>query len=168
VPIVAEIDAGELEGLALSLQVDRRAMEAAAAAAARRAISWARTQIARGLAARLGVREQSISKRLKQRSKGKRTSLWIALNPLNLASVGHTKASGGLRAGAREYHGGFVARGRYGGRVAMRRAGSSRTPLVAVSIDVLAVAPSEISRGAWPGLNERFIAFYQEELARRA
>lgn len=166
-PIVATIDTSELEGLAASLEVDRRAMEEAAAAAARRAISWARTQVARGLASRLGVGQQSISKRLRERRKGARSSLWIALNPLNVASVAHSKTASGLRAAAREFRGGFVARGRYGGRVAMKRAGSSRTPLVAVSIDVLAQAPSEISRGTWPGLNERFLAFYLEELERR-
>jgi len=169
-PAVVEIDAAELEGLALSLNVDRETMLAAAKTAANRAIAWARVQVARGLSERLGVRQESLEKRLRPRKaegKNTRASLWIALNPLNAERANPTKTATGLRAGNRDFPGAFLARGRYGGRVAVRRKGAARTPLEAASFDVMAIAPQAITRGTWPGLNDRFIAFYQEELEAR-
>lgn len=171
-PALVEIDTDELHGLALALEVDRKTMEAAIRVAANRAIAWARVQVARGMSQRLGIRESSIAKRLKERkanSSSKKASVWIALNPLNAERANPKKTPTGLKAGNQEFRGAFLAHGKYGGGlVAMRRKGKARKPLEGASFDILAIAPAMLTRGTWPGLNERFLAFYKEELERKA
>lgn len=169
-PLVIEIDAAELEGIALALEVDKRTMQRAARAAANKAMRWVRMHVARGLSSRLGVPQAAITKRLKERKargSSSRASVWIGLSALNIARVNPRKTATGLRAGKQEFVGAFVGRGKYGGRVAMRRKGRARYPLEAASLDVLTPGREFIGREAWPGLNERFIELYRAELERR-
>lgn len=167
-PVLVDIDAAELEGMALHLELTRKAAEQAVRAAANRTARWARVQIARGLASRLGLSPQLfMGKRLQAKSGRTGARVWIALNPLNAAAAGAKEAAGGLRAGRADFRGAFLAKGKFGGRTALRRQGRARTPLEAAGFDVLRVADAEINRKAWPALNEKFLAFYVEELERR-
>ena len=169
-PLVIEIDPTELEGLALSLDLDKKAMQRAARVAANRAIRWARVQVARGLSTRLGVPQTAFMRRTKERNakgRGSRASLWIALNPLNAAKAGARKTATGLRAGNVDLPGAFIGKGRYGGRVAMQRKGAARYPLKAASLDVLTAGREVINLQTWPELQARFLGFYTEELERR-
>jgi hypothetical protein len=168
VPVVVDIDAAELEGMALHLDLNRKAAEQAVRAAANRTARWARVQIARGLASRLGISPSVLQgKRLQAKAGRTGARVWIALNPLNVAQAGAKTAPGGLRAGRSDFRGAFLAKGRYGGRAGLRRAGRSRLPLESAAFDVLAAAPDEINRKAWPALNDKFIELYREELERR-
>lgn len=170
-PLVVDIDAAELEGLALRLEVDKKAMLAAIRRAANRAVAWGKTQIARGLSSRLGVPTRAMDKRLRARKasvRATRASLWVALNPLNAERAGASATAIGLRAGGRDFVGAFVATGRFGGKAAMRRVGNSRLPLESAAFDVIAEAPRVVTGESWPGLNEKFLEFYMQELERRA
>lgn len=167
-PVLVDIDAAELEGMALHLDLTRKAAEQAVRAAANRTARWARVQIARGLASRLGISASLLQgKRLTAKAGRSGARVWIALNPLNAAQAGARSAPGGLRAGRSDFRGAFLAKGKYGGRAALRRVGRSRLPLEGAGFDVLAAAPDEINRKAWPALNDRFLEFYTEELERR-
>lgn len=170
-PIVIHIDPAEIEGLALNLEVDRRAMLAAQRAAANRAARWARVAVARGMAQKLGVPQSVLtSKRVRVRKAGagkSRASVWVGLNPINVAGLNPRRTASGLRAAGKDFPGAFVARGKYGARVAYRRRGRARYPLDAVAINVLSAAPKLIGKGAWPELNAKFLEFYRAELARR-
>lgn len=169
-PLVVEIDADSLEGMALKLDLAKRDMEAAARAAVNRTVRWARMQVARGMAARLGIGQGVIGKRVKARgAKGRNTrgQVWVGLDPLNVASAKPRKTPRGLRAGRQDFPGAFIGKGRYGGQVAYRRAGKARYPLEAVAFDLKSLAPELIDRGAWPELNAKFLEFYQAELERR-
>lgn len=166
-PVIVEIDAAELDGLALSLNVVRKEAERAVRVAANRTARWARVQIARGLGARLGVPQSLLAgKRLTAKSGRSGAKVWIALNPLNAAAAGARETGRGLRAGRTDFPGSFLIKGKHGGKAAVHRAGRARTPLEASSFDVMAAAPAEINRKAWPALNERFLEFYREELER--
>lgn len=169
-PVLVDIDADELEGMALRLDLTRKAAEQAVRAAAGRAARWARVQIARGLASRLGISPSVLQgKRLTAKVGRSGARVWIALNPLNAAQAGARSAPGGLRAGRTDFRGAFLAKGQFGGgKAALRRAGRSRLPLESAGFDVLGAAPDEINRKAWPALNEKFLEFYGEELERRA
>lgn len=168
-PVVVDIDAAELEGMALRLDLTRKAAEQAVRAAAGRTARWARVQIARGLASRLGISPSLLQgKRLKASAGRNGARVWIALNPLNAAQAGARTAPAGLRAGRADFRGAFLANGKFGGKAALRRAGRSRLPLESAGFDVLGAAPDEINRKAWPALNEKFLAFYGEELERRS
>lgn len=168
-PVVVELDADELEHLARELDLDRKAMERAVRVAAGRTARWARTQISRGLASRLGLPAKLLAgKRLTAKSGRSGARVWVALNPVNAARAGAEKTAHGLRAAGRDFFGAFSLKSKHGGRAAVRRAGRARTPLEAASFDVVSAAPEEINGKAWPALNERFLAFYGEELERRA
>ena len=167
-PLLVDIDAAELDGIALHLQATRRAAEQALRAAASRVARWARVQIARGLAARLGLSPQLLQgKRMAVKAGRTGARIWIALNQLNAAAAGARETAGGLRAGRADFRGAFLANGKYGGRAALRRQGRARVPLEAAGFDVLGAAATEIDRKAWPALNEKFLAFFREELERR-
>ena len=168
-PLVVDIDIAELEGMAAALELTGRDMEAAARVAAGRAARWARTQIARGLASRLGVPATLLGgRRVSVKSGRSGARIWIALNPLNAANANPRETGRGLRAGRETFEGAFMIKGRHGhGRAAVRRQGRGRKPLAAASLDVLAVADAAINREAWPALNDRFLAFYAEELERK-
>lgn len=166
-PFVLEFDEAALEAMASELELTQRDIERAIAVAASRTARWARSQIARGLASRLGVSQAVLSgKRLTAKSGRSSARVWVALNPLNLASAGATATARGLRAGRQSMDGAFLMKGRYG-KAAMRRQGRKRKPLEAASIDVLNEGTPAINQ-AWPALNERFLAFYAEELERRS
>lgn len=168
-PLLVDIDAAELDGIALHLQATRRAAEQAVRAAATRVARWARVQIARGLGARLGLSPQLLQgKRMAVKAGRTGARVWIALNALNAAAAGAKETAGGLRAGRSDFRGAFiVAKGKYGGRSALRRQGRARVPLEAAGFDVLGAADAEINRKAWPEMNEKFLAFFREELERR-
>lgn len=166
-PIVIDIDAAELEHMAAALHLTARDMEQASRVAATRVARWARSQIARGLASRLGISQAALGgRRLTVKSGRSGARVWIALNPLNAANASPSRTSRGLRAGNTTFDRAFVMAGRYG-RAAMRRAGRARKPLEAASLDVLEAADAAITQEAWPELNARFLAFYTEELERR-
>jgi len=168
VPIELDIDLAELEGFALKLEASRRDMEGAVRSAANKTARWARTQIARGLAGRLGVPTAALAgKRLKAKSSRNGARVWIALAPLNAYKAGPTKTARGLRAGRTDFAGAFVIAGKHGGRAAVQRRGSARLPLLAASLDIATPATDEINSKVWPALNEQFITFYRAELDRR-
>lgn len=167
-PIELEIDAAELEGFALKLEASKRDMESSVRAAANKTARWARTQIARGLAARLGVPKDALAgRRLTAKSGRNGAKVWIALNPLNAYKAGPTQTARGLRAGGVDFAGAFVMSNAKGGKAAVRRKGSARLPLEAASLDVATPGTDEINSKVWPELNERFLEFYREELDRR-
>lgn len=164
-PIVMTVDADELAGIANLLGAAPDLMMRAARTSANRTVRWARTQIARGLASRLGVPAGPVSARVKARpSSGRPASVWIALNPLNAGKVGR-ESGRGLVAGREYFHRAFFAKGRYGGRAGLKRVGRARLPLEAASIDVLGPGGEEIGV-AWPAMNDRFVAEYRRELER--
>jgi hypothetical protein len=179
VPIELEIDVAELEGFGLKLEASARDMERAVRTAANRTARWARTQIARGLAARLGVPKDALAgKRLTAKSGRSGAKVWIALNPLNAykaspsqmaALIGPLRAGErrGLRAGGVDFAGAFVMTSKHGGKAAVQRRGRARFPLEAASLDVATPGTLEINSKVWPELNDRFLAFYREELDRR-
>ena len=165
-PIVVTIDADELEGIGELFDAAPSLMMRAARIAANRTVRWARTQIARGLSARLGAPIGAISARVLARpGRGRPASVWIALNPLNAAKANPSVRGGGLSAGREYFHGAFLAQGRYGGQAGLRRKGRGRLPLEAASLDVLSPGDEQI-REHWPSVNERFLDEYRRELER--
>lgn len=164
-----ELDLDELEGLAARFDVAGRAMERAALVAANRAVRWARVQLQRGLAARLGVPQNALQGRLKALVARRRGSaaVWIALAPLNVVRARPKVTRTGVAAAGRDFEGAFVGRGRYGGRAGLRRKGAARTPLEAVSLDVAGVGVPLIRLQAWPELEAQFLRLYVAELERR-
>jgi hypothetical protein len=170
VPIVLNLDLDELAGLAARLDADGRVMRNAARVAANRTVRWARVQVQRDLAARLRVPQGAIKRRLRALTSTRsrpNAALWIALRPLNLARVTPRATRHGLAAAGQDFHGGFVALGKYGGKVALRRKTRARTPLEAVSLDVAKAAGPLIEAEAWPRIQEQFLRFYRAELERR-
>jgi hypothetical protein len=159
------VDAEELAGIATLLGAAPELMMRASRTAANRTVRWARTQIARGLASRLGVAAGPVSARVKSRpGTGRPASVWIALNPLNTGKVGR-ESGRGIVAGREYFHRAFFAQGKFGGRAGLRRVGRSRLPLEAASVDVLGPGGEEI-KVAWPAMNDRFLAEYRRELER--
>lgn len=166
-PFVLSIDADQLEGMALLVGLTRDAMVKASKRAARRAVRWGRVQVARGLAARLGVPQGALAgRRMKASSRRNGARLWIALNPLNVAKANPRKYAKGIRAGRQEFEGAFVMSSKRGGLAGVRRKGSARYPLESAAFNVLTPGMDEIERKTWPALNEQFLAFYREELER--
>lgn len=165
--LTVEIDPAELEFLAAQLELDKKAMVSAAKSAANKAVRWARVQAARGLSSRLGIPQGAFKSRVKART-GKKSSVWIALNQLNVLKAGAKKTSRGLRAGREEFLGAFETKGKFGGTAGLRRKGKARTPLESASFDVAQAGTPLINSEVWPGLNERFLNFYKSELARKA
>lgn len=167
---VLELDVASLDGLAKALDADAKIMEQAARVAANRAIRWGRAQIARGLSARLGLAQGVISKRMRERrakGRSRRASLWLGLNPVNVARLNPRKTSQGLRAGRNVYPGAFIARGRYGGTVAYRRAGKARKPLETVSVRLYGPAREFLAGGGWSSIQDRFAQLYLAEVEKR-
>lgn len=167
---VLEFDVRSLDGLAAGLGADAKIMQQAARVAANRAIRQGRAQVARGLAQRLGLPQGPVAKRMRSRpasARSRRASLWIGLNPINVARLNPRKTRQGLRAGRSVYAGAFVARGRYGGRVAYRRAGKSRLPLETVSVRLYDPAREYLSAGGWSRIQDRFTQLYVSEVEKR-
>lgn len=167
---ILELDVASLDGLAAGLGADAKIMQQAARVAANRAIRFGRAQIARGLSARLGLPQGVLAKRMRERkanARTKRASLWLGLNPVNVASLNPRKTSSGLRAGRNLYPGAFVARGRYGGKVAYRRAGKARVPLEPVSVRLYGPAREFLASGGWSSIQDRFVQLYLAEVEKR-
>lgn len=166
--LVLDVDAHELHRMALQLDLDRRAMVSAAKKAAVQAARWARVQTARGLSSRLGVPQGAFAKRITAKRRKAGASLFVGLNPLNVVMAKPTKTPKGLRAGRDNFPGAFIGRGKYGGTAGLRRKGESRLPLEAASFDVVSAGTPLIDSDIWPGLNDRFIELYKQELERKA
>lgn len=170
-PILIEVDADELEGLAIGLRADGRIVQQAARAAANRAVRWARVQLARRMSSRLSVPARALASRFKVNKKaGARSSsaqLWIGLTQVNAARLRTRKTRAGLKAGERVFAGAFIGKGKYGGRVAMRRIGRDRLPVEAVALNLLDPARSFIASEAWPGVQARFVELYVQEIEKR-
>lgn len=170
-PLLVEIDLDELAGLAAKLDADGRVMRGAAQAAANRTVRWARSQVQRELAGRLGVPQGALKGRLKALAarRGRTTAaLWIALLPLNVVRARPRRTRRGLSTAREDFPAAFVGSGKYGGKVAMRRKGEPRTPLEAVSLDVATAAKPLLTSHSWPRIQEQFIRYYRAELERRA
>lgn len=167
---VLEFIAAELDGLAKALNADAKIMQQAARVAANRAIRLGRAQIARGLSARLGLPQGAISKRMRERkatARKSRASLWLGLNPVNVGSLNPRKTSKGLRAGRTLFPGAFLGRGRYGGKVAYRRAGTARLPLETVVVRLYDPAREYLAAGGWASIHDRFVEIYLSEVEKR-
>lgn len=168
-PFELDIDVDELKHLASELEVDKKAMIAAARSAAIQAARWARVQTQRGLSSRLGVPSQAVAKRANAKKRGSGARVWIGLDPLNIAIAKPTKTRAGLRGGKEEFFGAFEGKGKYSAKpIALRRKGKARSPLESVAFDVAAAGTPLIQSEVWPGLNDRFLQLYRSELERRS
>jgi hypothetical protein len=168
--LVLDVHADELDAIRRSLGGTEKLATDALRAALAKTMRWANTRVRRAVSAGVKVPQKALKTRLVLRLP-KRTDLsgaiWIGLNPIGAIHLNPRRTAAGVRGGAHDFEGAFIAKGRGGARQVFKRAGSSRLPIERVHLSIADAGRAAIRGPLFAGIERFFLRTFEHELGWR-
>lgn len=164
-PVVLDIDAGEIDALARSVEATEADVTKAMNRALSRTARHVFTQVRRSVSKSAMVPQKVLRSRLRLRvsRRAGQAVIWVGLNPLNPTRIGARQTKTGVTArGRRRFPGAFIARGRV-----FKRRGQGRLPLDTPTIEIDQDVYRVLKTKDFPTATDFYLRTLKHELVRR-